>query len=220
MLWLAPAHHEELLTRWKTLGARLQKDGNTWRREGQRLTRSWARWPRRYHNTPHLLACLRHFDVVRDQLDNPIAAELALWFHDAIYWPWLPRNEEKSAVWAKSFLRRIDMAPSLVDLVCRHILDTRHQAQPAAGDAQWVVDIDLAILGQSEAVYRQFERDVRSEYRWVRWSRYVQGRSAVLQSFIDRPTVYSTPWFRDQLEGPARSNLAQALAALSRGKLY
>ncbi|MEO8387422.1 MAG: hypothetical protein ABI893_12625 [Polaromonas sp.] len=217
-MWFAPAHHDELLARWDTLGAHLHQSGTTWHREGKRLIRSWARWPRRYHNTPHLMACLRHLDAVRGQLENPAAVELALWFHDAIYWPWLPRNEEKSAAWAEHFLHRLNMSPSLVDLVSRHILDTRHQVQPANGDAQWVVDIDLAILGQSEAVYQQFERDVRSEYRWVRWPRYVQGRSAVLQSFLDRPRIYSTSWFFERHEANARNNLQAALAALSRNQ--
>ncbi|MBW8722769.1 MAG: hypothetical protein JF626_13170, partial [Polaromonas sp.] len=68
--------------------------------------------------------------------------------------------------------------------------------------------------------YRQFERDVRSEYRWVRWPRYVKGRSAVLQSFLDRPRIYSTPWFFERYEARARSNLQAALTALSRNQLY
>jgi predicted metal-dependent HD superfamily phosphohydrolase len=174
-MWFKPAHFDELLQRWEALGAHLDKSGGDWSREGQRLIRSWGRWPRRYHNTPHLLACLRHLDDVRGQLEDAIAVELALWFHDAIYWPWLRLNEEKSALWAENFLSEIDLERPLVDTVVRHILDTRHQAVPAAGDAQWVVDIDLAVLGQSEALYRQFERDVRSEYRWVNWPRYAKG---------------------------------------------
>lgn len=219
-MWFAPAHHDELMARWGALGAHLNKAGGVWHREGQRLIRSWARWPRRYHNTPHLLACLRHLDDVRHQLDDAIAVELALWFHDAIYWPWRPLNEEKSALWAENFLNEIDLNRPLIDTVKSHILDTRHQAVPAAGDPQWVVDIDLAILGQSETVYRRFERDVRSEYRWVRWPRYVKGRSAVLQSFLDRSTIYTTPWFLNRYQSPARSNLTQAIAALSRGSLF
>ena len=97
----------------------------------------------------------------------------------------------------------------------QHILATRHQAIPGLGDAQGVVDIDLAILGQNEAVYQQFEKDVRSEYRWVRWSRYVKGRSAVLQSFMDRPRVYSTPYFFERYEAAARCNWQRAIAALT-----
>ncbi|HYW56051.1 MAG TPA: hypothetical protein VE934_03775 [Polaromonas sp.] len=219
-MWWTPAHRDELLVRWTELGARLGCAGHRWNREGKRLLQNWARWPRRYHNTPHLHACLRHFSQVRDDLASPNAVELALWFHDAIYWPWLARNEEKSALWALTFLAEMGFDETLRKTVNSHILDTRHHAVPGSGDAQWVVDIDLAILGQSESVYRQFERDVRSEYRWVRWSRYVQGRSAVLQSFMDRPRIYNTPWFYERYEAVARTNLQAALVALSRNQLY
>lgn len=219
-MWFVPAHRDELLLRWSELGTSLGRAGPTWDLEGRRLLRSWARWPRRYHNTPHLRACLRHFSQVRGELADPHAVELALWFHDAIYWPWLARNEEKSALWATNFMRKIGSDETMREAASSHILDTRHQAVPHSGDAQWVVDIDLAILGQNETVYRQFERDVRSEYRWVRWSRYIKGRSAVLQSFIDRPRIYSTAWFYERYEASARNNLQAALAALSRNQLY
>jgi predicted metal-dependent HD superfamily phosphohydrolase len=154
------------------------------------------------------------------QLTDPLAAQWALWFHDAIYIPWRPLNEEKSAAWATRFMQQMQLPASLREQVARHILDTRHQAVPAPGDAQWIVDIDLAILGQNEAVYRQFEKDVRSEYRWVRWSSYVKGRSAVLQSFLERPRIYSTPWFHDRLEASARANLTAAVRALADGHLF
>ncbi|MDB5967021.1 MAG: hypothetical protein JWQ72_3521 [Polaromonas sp.] len=219
-MWAAPAHRDELLQTWQALGERLGHGGDDWRTEGQRLIRSWSRWPRRYHNTSHLFACLRHLDSVRAALTDPEAAELALWFHDAVYWPWLARNEEKSADWAVSFMGRMDLDRTRREQVWQHILDTRHQAEPQAGDARWIVDIDLAILGQPEAVYRQFERHVRSEYRWVRWPRYVEGRTAVLQSFLDRPRIYGTPYFFDRYESAARHNLSSALHALSAGRLY
>lgn len=217
---LKPADHGELLQRWLALGQQVSLTHPDWQAEGRRLIRSWSRWPRKYHNTTHLLACLKHFSQVSSQLQNPLAVEMAVWFHDAIYCPWLARNEEKSAEWALRFLQKIGFDAAFCQLVSRHILDTRHQAIPGPGDAQWVIDIDLAVLGQNETVYRQFEKDVRSEYRWVRWSRYVKGRSAVLQSFLDRPRIYNTPWFFERYESAARANLQQAIVSLADGRLY
>ena len=216
-MWPKPAHQDELQKRWMALGKSLGITSLEFDTEGQRLIRSWARWPRKYHNTPHLLACLRHFAQVQDQMRDPVAVELALWFHDAIYWPWLSKNEEKSANWAVQFIQKMGLSPTLAQQVEQHILDTKHQAIPSFGDAQWVVDIDLAVLGQGNDVYQQFEKNVRSEYRWVRWSRYVKGRSAVLNSFLDRPRIYNTPWFFERYEISARANLHQAITALSAG---
>ncbi len=83
------------------------------------------------------------------------------------------------------------------------------------------VDIDLAVLGQSDAGYRQFERNVRKEYLLVRWPRYVAGREgAVLQGFLDRPRIYHNEWFFYRYESQARANLRHALAALQQGQLY
>ena len=69
-------------------------------------------------------------------------------------------------------------------------------------------------------MYRQFERNVRSEYFFVRWPRYVAGRSAVLQGFLDRPRIYGTELFYQRYEAQARTNLSHALEALSKGRLY
>ncbi|WCM92242.1 hypothetical protein M5C99_18050 [Acidovorax sp. NCPPB 2350] len=80
-----------------------------------------------------------------------------------------------------------------------------------------MVDIDLAILGQPPGAYAEFERNVRREYRFVRWPRYCAGRCAVLQSFLDRPSVYATRWFGDRCEAQARLNLRHALETLGRG---
>ncbi|MGP1629584.1 MAG: HD domain-containing protein [Giesbergeria sp.] len=222
MLWHTPTHAATLQAQWQALGVALQHDSPAWQHEGRRLLQSWSRWPRAYHDTTHLHACLQHLHTVQrdlpEVLQNPAAVGLALWFHDAVYWPWRTLNEERSADWATRFLRAQTLPPTFVDTVHQHILDTRHTPGPLTGDAQWVVDIDLAVLGQDAAVYGQFERNVRREYFFVRRSRYVAGRSAVLQSFLDRPRIYGTDWFADRYEAAARHNLTLALAALHGGR--
>ena len=60
-----PAHSAELLAHWQSLGQALGRDTPAWRKEGRRLLISWARWPRAYHDTTHLRACLRHLQVVQ-----------------------------------------------------------------------------------------------------------------------------------------------------------
>jgi len=219
-----PAHSAELLAHWQSLGRALDRDNPAWRAEGRRLILGWAHWPRAYHDTTHLRACLRHLQTIQDPqpgaLQNPHAAALALWYHDAIYWPWSRHNEERSADRASRFILSQDLPHTLAQTVHQHILDTRHAPGPLTGDAQWVVDIDLATLGQSDAVYRQFERNVRREYFFVRWPRYVAGRSAVLQGFLDRPRIYGTELFYQRHEAQARTNLSHALQALREGRLY
>ena len=92
-------------------------------------------------------------------------------------------------------------------------MDTRHTRARCKAMPTVVVDIDLAMLGQNDAVYRQFERNVRKENFFVRWPRYVAGRSAVLQGFLDRPRIYQTA--RDYFA--ARANLRHGASALQQG---
>jgi predicted metal-dependent HD superfamily phosphohydrolase len=37
-------------------------------------------------------------------------------------------------------------------------------------------------------------------------------RRAILQSFLDRPSIYGTPVYRERFEAKARENLARAIA--------
>jgi predicted metal-dependent HD superfamily phosphohydrolase len=118
MFHRSTADTDALLTQWAALGTALGCPANPWMQEGQRLLRSWQRWPRAYHNASHLQACLGHWQTVQKELpgalEQPHAVALALWFHDAVYWPWSAHNELRSAQWASRFLNGQLVAPSLV----------------------------------------------------------------------------------------------------------
>ena len=204
-----------LRERWAALCDRLGLDRRACREHGHRLIAGWDRLPRYYHDTTHLLACLDGMEPIRDQLQDPNAVELALWFHDAVYWPRRHDNEPRSAQWAATFMDAARLPASQRELVVRHINETAHHQPPSAGDAQFVVDIDLGVLGQPQHIYDAFERNVRKEYRWVPWPDYVRGRTTVLRSFLDRDSIYSARWFRDRLEAQAQGNLTQRIAELT-----
>jgi predicted metal-dependent HD superfamily phosphohydrolase len=91
---------------------------------------------------------------------------------------------------------------------------TRHEALATMPDAQFVVDIDLSILGATEEAYSRFEENVRKEYRWVPSMIFRRKRAEILQSFLARPTIYSTKPFQARYEAQARRNLESAVAAL------
>jgi len=183
--------------------------------EYKRVLNAWQGWGRYYHTLDHLAACLREFDEARGAARAPGEVELALWFHDAIYRTYRSDNEARSAAWATQFLRRHGAAPDAVERVRDYVMATRHEAEPAPGDAALVVDIDLSILGQPPQVYDVFERNVRKEYWWVSRRRYAAARSRILKSFLDRATIYQSPRFRERYEAPARGNLERAILALT-----
>ena len=57
-------------------------------------------------------------------------------------------------------------------------------------DAQVLLDADLAILGESESVYRTYAEKIRQEYAWVPEPDYRKGRRRVLENFLSRPRIF------------------------------
>lgn len=94
------------------------------------------------------------------------------------------------------------------------ILVTKHSEAPQSGAEKVLVDIDLSILGQPEAVFDEYERNIRKEYEMVPDDQFRAGRAKVLESFLDRPTIYSTECFQQRYEERARANLVRSLAKL------
>lgn len=185
--------------------------------EYKKVIRGWRSWGRRYHTLEHLNACLRQFDEVRELAQYPAEAEIALWFHDAVYKTRKSDNEAKSAEWAAEFLSSHGAGNEVVDRVTRLIMATAHNVHDLSGDSALVVDVDLSILGQTREIYDQFEKNVRKEYWWVPRKRFVAGRTAILQSFLNRPKIYHWPVMREKFEARARENLARAILALEVG---
>jgi len=210
------ALEQPLRDEWRTLCAALAVPEAPAQALGERLLRAWRRWPRRYHDTTHLAACIRAARELRNELGSPEAVAWALWFHDAVYWPWHHDNEERSADWARSAAQSLGLSADFGDRVHALVMVTAHGRVPAPSDrdAEWLVDIDLGVLGQPRDAYERYAADVRREYFWVPGGLWRRGRAAVLQQFLDQPSVYRTTWFRDRFEAAARDNLRHELSQL------
>jgi len=90
-----------------------------------------------------------------------------------------------------------------------------HLSPPTDSDPKLFADIDLSILGQAAAAFDEYERQVRVEYSWVPEPAFCAGRSAILRSFLERPSIYGTDFFREKYEAAARRNLSRSIARLT-----
>jgi len=169
---------------------------------------------RLYHNLDHVAACLRQLDQVREQLQDPVAVELALWFHDVIYDPKAKDNEARSAEFARDALQASGVDATRIASVESLILLTRHAARPDSADGCYLVDIDLAILGANADLYAQYERWIRQEYRHVPNILFRFGRKRLLREFLRRRAIFLTDHFHQRLEQQARINLQWAIDQL------
>lgn len=170
---------------------------------------------RHYHNLAHIQSCLALFHTHRAAFQRPDAAELALWFHDAIYDPRKHDNEERSVALARETLGPLGTPADDLHAIETLILSTRHAAPPPTPDAALVVDIDLAILAADAPAFDAYELAIRREYAHVPTEAFNPARAKILQSFLARPAIYHTGTFRPLFEQNARANLARSQARLA-----
>ena len=178
------------------------------------LVNAYSEKHRFYHSTDHISAVLRQLDESKTAPNKPYELELALWFHDAIYQPFSSTNEQDSADWAARFLRANACGSDLVNNVHKLIMATCHTASLSTDDERLIVDIDLTILGASEAVFQQFDLNVRKEYKRVPLIIYKRKRKAVLRSFLERDRIYQCDDFFERFEVQARINLEASIKNL------
>lgn len=199
--------------RWNNLLERLTAD-RPQDASFNRVASAYSEPHRNYHTHTHIEHCLREFDEVRDSFGSPDEVEFAIWLHDAVYDPHASNNEERSALLAQEILSELGCPELKLNTIRDLIQITRHDKEPETLDEQLIVDIDLSILGQPPDIYDEYEKNIRSEYSWVPRSAYIEGRSSILRSFLNRPSIYYAERFVRLYDNQARVNMAGALLSL------
>ena len=169
---------------------------------------------RYYHNLNHIAECLVEFDSARELARDPLAVELAIWFHDAVYDTRGSDNEEKSAELAKWCIEEAGGSSALPQSVIALVVATKTHDSSAHPDAPLLVDVDLSILGQRKERFDQYESQIRHEYDWVAESVFAAKRAQILEGFLARERVYTTQPFFAKYEQAARTNLRDSVRKL------
>ncbi|WP_034386724.1 phosphohydrolase [Deinococcus sp. YIM 77859] len=163
-----------------------------------------------YHTAAHIEAVL---SALRSRQVLTPALTLAAWGHDLVYDPQRLDNEERSAEVFGAWLRGQGIQPELEGEVRALILATRHAAPPATRGEALLVDADLSILGANPEAFAAYDAAIRQEYAFVPEEAYRVRRARVLQGFLNRERIFTTPEFAE-LEERARVNLNTALQNL------
>jgi predicted metal-dependent HD superfamily phosphohydrolase len=182
-----------------------------------RLAARYAAPGRYYHTMAHVLATLDALRGAGAGLEHPAEAELALWYHDAVYDPQRNDNEAASAELAGRDLREAGASAQGIARLSALIMDTRHVAPATSADGALVADADLAVLGAPADVFDSYDAAIRMEYAYVPEQAYRAARTAILSGFLARPSIYQTGVFRQAHEARARANLARAISRLQAG---
>jgi len=199
------------LERWNNLFKKVGCTKNP-KKQFQGIIKAYSEKHRAYHNLNHIEQCLKQFDQVSGYLDFPDLVEIAIWYHDAIYYTRSDRNEEESALLAKRDLNDLGLMKESIRTVHDLILSTKHDAEPKNSDTKYLIDIDLSILGATPDIFKEYEKNIRKEYKWVPMFLFRKKRFEVLKSFLRRKNIFYTQLFRERYEYQARVNLNSVLS--------
>ena len=73
---------EQFHAHWQHFAVDLQLDPTQRDNLYAKLLQAYSEPQRAYHTLQHLVECLDLFQTVRDQLNDSMAVELAIWFHE------------------------------------------------------------------------------------------------------------------------------------------
>ncbi|MDZ7798993.1 MAG: hypothetical protein U5L76_05355 [Patescibacteria group bacterium] len=172
---------------------------------------------RRHHGVEHLYYSLLALHPVWRDLKNPLAVMAAIWFHDVIWQPLNPENEDQSIIYAWRFLEGGDVDMTFVREVMRLIRFTKHNQIPEESDidARTIMDIDLLCLGSSWEDFQKYSQNVWNELaKKVSDKELREGRKKFFRLMLRRQDIYLTDFFRKRYKNRARSNLKRALVIL------
>ena len=167
---------------------------------------------RYYHTQQHLKECMVLLDKFEDKFIKPAEVKLALYFHDIVYDPKSNTNEIESSAHAVNFLRSINAPVSLQQRIHDLVMMTVNHTPPARDyDAYLMIDIDLAILGSEPDRFKEYQSQIRKEFKHVDRHEFIQARNEFLKKFLDYDTIFHTPYFRGHYERSAKENITKLI---------
>lgn len=180
------------------------------------IEKNYSEKKRYYHNLTHVEYMTEKAIHYRDRLTDLDTVLFSLFYHDIIYNPKRQNNEQKSAEFAQNRLTRLGLPGDQIARCHHQIIATAHQTATDHNDPDtpYLLDFDLAILGESREVYRDYAIKIRKEYAIYPAFLYKKGRKKVLHHFLALDCIFKTKEFHDKYEQQARENLKGELKEL------
>jgi len=205
---------DELKTCWRALAAHYTKDEALIDQLWQEIVQCYTAAGRYYHTLHHVGYMLGKACEHQDKLSDRDTLLFSVFYHDIVYDPQRQDNEERSAVMAQDRLQQLGMPTGKIAKCREQIRATKSHQAGSESDTNYLLDFDLAVLGESPEVYQDYAQNIRREYALYPDAVYRQGRKSVLEHFLTRDRIFKTEEFRKQYEASARENLRAELAAL------
>lgn len=199
---------------WQDLTSRFTGDQETVDRLWAELSGQYSAVNRHYHNLDHLAYMIEKANQFKDHIEDFETFLFSIFYHDIIYDVLRQDNESLSALKARECLVKLGVPNEKINKCQQQILATKDHKNSPDKDTDFLLDIDLAVLGEEWSVYEQYMKKIRDEYAIFPDSIYNPGRQKVLKHFLDMPEIFKTPEFRYKYEDQVKANLGKELAVL------
>jgi len=182
---------------------------------------------RHYHNKSHIEDCQAELkQIIADDaklldLYEIAIISFAIYYHDIVM---LYQNYVCSCEWLSTQRSEYDCLRLGIDSNVQRdarllILATELSRQTTqlfltSSKQKIIADIDISVFGKNMQDLLEVEQQIRQEHFYVPNDLYIKERTKILQSFLDRPHVYHTPYFCEKYEKIAIDNLKELIISL------
>ncbi|MFC4687128.1 hypothetical protein ACFO4P_09305 [Epilithonimonas pallida] len=180
----------------------------------QEIEKSYSQKSRKYHNLIHLENMILELENVKDEISDYDSLLFSIFYHDIIYKATSKDNEEKSAEKAKIKLEKLNVPQEKITRIYNQILATKSHKKSEDSDINFLLDADLAILGQDWKIYENYTQQIRKEYSIYPDFMYKPGRKKILTHFLEFEEIFKTDYFKGKYEEKARENIQRELVII------
>lgn len=180
----------------------------------QEIERAYTANNRYYHNISHLEYMINQAVQYKDKIMDFDVILFSIYYHDIIYNIHKKDNEEKSAEIATDRLSKMGVPQANIIACQNQIIATKLHKYNANMDTNFLLDFDLAILGDTPQNYKSYTKNIRKEYAIYPDLLYKIVRKKVILNFLNMDSIFKTKDFQDKYEQQARKNLKMELEEL------
>ncbi len=197
-----------------SLGSRYSSNQNLINSLWQEIEKQYSSPKRHYHNLSHLEYMVEKAEQFESQIEDYDTLLFAIFYHDIIYKATRKDNELKSAELAQKRMTELGVPAEKIKKCFQQIVATQHHEPTEEKDTRYLLDIDMAILGEDASTYKSYTKNVRREYSVYPDLLYKPGRKKALQNFLQQDRIFQTEEFFKRLEKQARDNIQNEIAKL------
>lgn len=171
---------------------------------------------RHYHNWNHIMTLDMLFKGWEAYIQNPVAFEAAVWFHDAVYIPGRKDNEENSAYLAECILCKSALDEKARTESINIILSTKYtgKEENIKGDIALFHDLDFAIFAFPLEQVLTYDRNIHGEFLSTGKLSEIdfnRNRCRFLQTLLQSPPIFKFKETMEAWEEKARINIEYLL---------